>query len=1362
MRLLGLLSVILPLLVPVASSGDVTRQKTYPSGFPAVLISDEQFTFAPDFSAEEIQRFLNEQPGILKTYGESVRGERLSAAEIIFDATFDDMQLGIALNSQVLLVLLELNAHLLSDPSPSEDALQFALGFRDPAWAGLSPQLRWATRQLKRAFVSYEPGRSTIMLPDSSTYTPTLETNADTFAVQTLLARMAPDLGTWEVWVSERPDSFKGVSRYYFSPIRCLGSATASVSPFLYQPYSGAEVPITAVFDHSNPRSQWPPYTDGVIRPFSGEIANRNPYRSGNLVAYTTQSGRSCIPGSVPYSDGSRCWYDGHTGYDYGTSASVRAAADGFVEKVCRFSSTNNCDGFGNYVLINHRNNYRTFYAHLAYLTVSQGNNVSRGNLLGRAGSTGGATGTHLHFETRYTGTRTGTRTDPYGWCGDDSDPLGHTATWLWADKANPCGAPAAPSDLRVDAVGRDRVRLAWSDVSGEDGYKIAGHGRYYTVRANVTSKTITGLRCDKNYHFRVASYRGNTSSSYAWFPSVRTDSCSVTSADITNVQFRPVRLTAGELLEVRITVRNTGNTVIYSQGPNPHFTYSEGETFESRGYPSQQGKFRVGVDFGGRTGIDHPYRWGLSKNLNPGESVEVVGYIRLNAPRTVDYWAGLVQEYVKWHTDQRGKRQITVDLVVSCPDAYEPNGDWYNSTNISLGSQIQAYICDSNDVDWFYVLVPSSGRLVVDLWNLPGDYDIKLFHGPDGYLTGSYYGSTHSEHIEYDVEADPTIGYDVKIYGWAGAHSATSPYSLRIQLQTGMGSQSSSSDTDRESRITPPVQVTSFPTAVSPHVVAQSSYSVTVGVFPDSTGIVSPTTGYYTGYTLFTATPNPGYDFLQWWIWQGEWHIYTSNPLLLDINQDTYVLAEFRPVGTSIYGRVNWYGNGIADVPLELRFFDGDTFTTIATTTTDIEGNYDFTGIPSLGPDQLYYVRFLNETGNPDFLWGWWGNYITEHFAGESVRGGDFDISEVPLNSPDTPDDQYFPVDFAWSPRGWYPEEGYIVEIWNDEEWYWSPLQGNVGSLELDRLPPEITAATDSWWDLVILAKDGYGVSWDMHQLKFGEGTGNIYGQVTNNGLPDSGVPVGLYYYDSSEWYVYDWTFSDADGTYVFSRLPSLQSGEAYAPFFFNFDDPDKPDRLWWFACYAMSEYDANKAVHGCDIETADVSMGRPYIEPEFLPTTFEWTSREVAYDEGYELKVYDFEAGQEFATGDLGYVGTYTMTALPSGFESEGYWWETWAWNEEGYGISYAINYVNKPTYVYLPVVLKGFGGSVTASQGHPLRHTAEETNDPGNHPISRDMRPVPRPARFERQDSSSSLFLPLFSAITSDRDSVRSEQW
>lgn len=87
--------------------------------------------------------------------------------------------------------------------------------------------------------------------------------------------------------------------------------------------------------------------------------------------------------------------YDGHKGIDYAgeKGQNVAAAANGTI------SHAGWKDGYGNCVIIDHRNGYQTFYGHLDEIKVEAGETVTTGHLIGTMGSTGITTGVQLHFE---------------------------------------------------------------------------------------------------------------------------------------------------------------------------------------------------------------------------------------------------------------------------------------------------------------------------------------------------------------------------------------------------------------------------------------------------------------------------------------------------------------------------------------------------------------------------------------------------------------------------------------------------------------------------------------------------------------------------------------------------------------------------------------------------------------------------------------------------------------------------------------------------------------------------------------------------------------------------------------------------
>jgi murein DD-endopeptidase MepM/ murein hydrolase activator NlpD len=103
--------------------------------------------------------------------------------------------------------------------------------------------------------------------------------------------------------------------------------------------------------------------------------------------------------GTVTSEYGTR-WGRLHAGIDVAapTGTPIWAAKAGTVIFVGQES------GYGNTVIINNGGNLTTLYAHMSRFGTSDGAQVKQGQLIGYIGTTGDATGPHVHFETRYGG----------------------------------------------------------------------------------------------------------------------------------------------------------------------------------------------------------------------------------------------------------------------------------------------------------------------------------------------------------------------------------------------------------------------------------------------------------------------------------------------------------------------------------------------------------------------------------------------------------------------------------------------------------------------------------------------------------------------------------------------------------------------------------------------------------------------------------------------------------------------------------------------------------------------------------------------------------------------------------------------
>lgn len=106
-----------------------------------------------------------------------------------------------------------------------------------------------------------------------------------------------------------------------------------------------------------------------------------------------------------------------HTGLDVGASRGtpIHVAASGIVVSVVYGGP------YGLHTLVAHGSGLTTMYAHETSASVKSGQTVTKGQVIGKVGTTGWSTGPHLHFEVRIDGTAY----DPRGWFGMSKRKVG-------------------------------------------------------------------------------------------------------------------------------------------------------------------------------------------------------------------------------------------------------------------------------------------------------------------------------------------------------------------------------------------------------------------------------------------------------------------------------------------------------------------------------------------------------------------------------------------------------------------------------------------------------------------------------------------------------------------------------------------------------------------------------------------------------------------------------------------------------------------------------------------------------------------------------------------------------------------------
>lgn len=236
------------------------------------------------------------------------------------------------------------------------------------------------------------------------------------------LAQMNPDLLTLDQQIPEGTQLITGASSPEWLKVKVITRRTYTEAiPYQTEKRTsdqydfGKKVVLQAGQTGEQEVTQDITYIDGQIA--SADIVNvtvrSEPVTEIVVTGTKIAAGMYANPGSgsfvwpVPnYRNVSRWMSSGHRGADicaaYGTP--IIAADSGAV--VTSTLGSGSYWSYGNYIVIDHGNGWRTLYAHMSSRAVSVGQTVNKGDVIGYVGQTGRATGPHCHFEMYYNGAR--------------------------------------------------------------------------------------------------------------------------------------------------------------------------------------------------------------------------------------------------------------------------------------------------------------------------------------------------------------------------------------------------------------------------------------------------------------------------------------------------------------------------------------------------------------------------------------------------------------------------------------------------------------------------------------------------------------------------------------------------------------------------------------------------------------------------------------------------------------------------------------------------------------------------------------------------------------------------------------------
>lgn len=190
-----------------------------------------------------------------------------------------------------------------------------------------------------------------------------------------------------------------------------------------------------------------------------------------------------------------------------------------------------------------------------------------------------------------------------------------------------------------------------------------------------------------------------------------------------------------------------------------------------------------------------------------------------------------------------------------------------------------------------------------------------------------------------------------------------------------------------------------------------------------------------------------------------------------------------------TLIGRVTLNGTGMPGIYLELRFYNGSSWSTVATTNTVADGSYSFVNAPGLSPGQYYYVRYLNGSDS-NRLCCWSTRLLDSSNNGQTVAAGNFDLANISLQAPAPGAHVTLPQQFQWTVRPGIPTDSYELDLYDpgnqNTSWYTPPL-GYVGSYNLSSLPGNLSYGWGYGWYVGVYSPDGgYGASYWAYLVTF------------------------------------------------------------------------------------------------------------------------------------------------------------------------------------------------------------------------------------------------------------------------------------
>ncbi len=335
------------------------------------------------------------------------------------------------------------------------------------------------------------------------------------------------------------------------------------------------------------------------------------------------------------------------------------------------------------------------------------------------------------------------------------------------------CGVTStcnAPTGLAASAITNTSATVSWTAVSGASSYAVdykLNSASTWTSAATATTSTsvnLSGLTAASLYNFRVRTNCSSSNSAYtqANFTTTGGTGCS-TAFEPNETQTAAAAITSG-----------VSNSAAISSTTDIDY-YKITTTASSN----------IVYNLVGPSGVDYDlYIYNSSgTQIGAGETSTATETVTLNTQAAGTYYIKVVG-YNGANSATCYTIKATATAITGCQSSYDvsTNGTTSGAATIPFNTNITGLISPSADVDNYKFVITTAGTITVTLGTLPADYDLKLLNSAGTQVGISQNGSTTSESISYTAAAGT---YYAQVYGYNGANSASTCYTLKVQLGT-------------------------------------------------------------------------------------------------------------------------------------------------------------------------------------------------------------------------------------------------------------------------------------------------------------------------------------------------------------------------------------------------------------------------------------------------------------------------------------------------------------------------------------------------------------------------------------------------